>query len=68
LDGCQKIRWTFGLVDELRLYKRGLSRAEVKKNMDAEELAVQPDQMLALTWGKIKMAKYDVIFQSIVKG
>jgi len=36
--------------------------------MDAEELAVQPDQMLALTWGKIKMAKYDVIFQSIVKG
>ena len=58
----------FGLVDKLRLYKWGLSQAEVKKNMDAEGLAVRPDQMLALTWGKIKMAKYDVIFQSIVKG
>ena len=47
----------FGLVDELRLYKRGLSQAEVKKNMDAEGLTVQPAQKLALTWGKVKMAK-----------
>ena len=47
----------FGLVDELRLYKRGLSQAEVKKNMVAEGLAVQPAQKLALTWGKMKVAK-----------
>ena len=47
----------FGLVDELRLYKRGLSQAEVKKNMGAEGLAVQPAQKLALTWGKMKVAK-----------
>ena len=43
-----------GLLDELRLYNRGLSEDEVKNNMDAVGLAVDPTQKLAVTWGSIK--------------
>ena len=46
-----------GLLDELRLYNRGLSQAEIEQNLDAVGLAVQPDQKLALTWGAIKVSK-----------
>ena len=46
-----------GLLDELRLYNRGLSQAEVEQNLEAEGLAVEPTQKLALTWGAIKVSK-----------
>lgn len=46
-----------GLLDELRIYNRGLSQAEVKKNLNATGLAVEPAQKLALTWGTIKVFK-----------
>ena len=46
-----------GLIDELRLYNRGLSQAEVEQNLDAVGLAVEPAQKLALTWGSIKMGQ-----------
>ena len=44
-----------GLLDELRLYNRGLSQAEIENNFDAVGLAVEPTQKLALTWGMIKV-------------
>ena len=46
-----------GLLDELRLYNRGLSQAEIQNNLDAEGLAVEPTQKLALTWGAIKIVR-----------
>ncbi len=46
-----------GLLDELRLYNRGLSQAEIEQNRDAVGLAVEPTQKLALTWGMIKISK-----------
>ena len=46
-----------GILDELRIYNRGLSQAEIEQNLDAEGLAVQPTQKLALTWGTIKVSK-----------
>ncbi|MDE0638317.1 MAG: LamG domain-containing protein [Candidatus Poribacteria bacterium] len=46
-----------GLLDELRIYNRGLSQAEIKNNRDAVGLAVEPAQKLALTWGTIKVFK-----------
>ena len=46
-----------GLLDELRIYNRGLSQAEIEKNLNAVGLAVEPTQKLAVTWGTIKMSK-----------
>lgn len=47
-----------GLLDELRIYNRGLSQDEVKDNLDATGLAVvEPINKLALTWGMIKASK-----------
>ena len=46
-----------GLLDELRLYNRGLSQAEVEQNLDAVGLAVDPTQKLTVTWGSIKGSK-----------
>ena len=46
-----------GLLDELRLYNRGLSQEEIENNLEAEGLAVQPAQKLALTWGTIKVSR-----------
>ena len=46
-----------GLLDELRLYNRGLSQEEIENNLDAEGLAVDPTQKLALTWGGIKISR-----------
>ena len=46
-----------GLLDELRLYNRGLTQEEVENNLDAVGLAVEPTQKLALTWGMIKISK-----------
>ena len=46
-----------GLLDELRLYNRGLSQEEIENNLDAVGLAVEPTQKLALAWGTIKVSK-----------
>ena len=46
-----------GLLDELRLYNRGLSQAEIEQNLDAVGLAIEPTHKLALTWGIIKISK-----------
>jgi hypothetical protein len=46
-----------GMIDELRVYNRGLSQAEIQQNMDAKfyDVAVgKPDDKLAETWGRIK--------------
>ena len=46
-----------GILDELRLYNRGLSQEEIENNLEAEGLAVEPTQKLALTWGAIKVSQ-----------
>lgn len=44
-----------GLVDELRIYDRALSEAEIENNyLSTSQLAVEPANKLAITWGAIK--------------
>ena len=45
-----------GTIDEVRIYDRALSEAEVKKNFAALAV-VSPTKKLALTWGEIKASK-----------
>ena len=46
--------WWEGLLDEVRVYGRPLSEGEVKQNMEAEGLSVEPADKLAEIWGNIK--------------
>lgn len=48
-----------GLIDELRIYNRPLSQAEVEMNRDAMGLAVEPTDKLTLTWGTLKVSTSD---------
>lgn len=51
-DACQAI------IDEVRLYNRALSKAEVQQNMIATGLAVvNPSKKLTATWGEIKASR-----------
>jgi len=45
-----------GLIDEVRIYNRGLSEDEVKQNYEVKSnfLAVEPTAKLPIIWGKIK--------------
>ena len=43
-----------GKLDEICLYEKALSEAEVLQNMEAEGLSVNPAGKLSLTWGEIK--------------
>ena len=43
-----------GMLDEVRVYGRPLSEGEVKQNMEAEGLSVEPVDKLADIWGNIK--------------
>ena len=45
-----------GTLDEVRIYDRALSEAEITQNFAAEGLAVAAGK-LALTWGWVKLAK-----------
>lgn len=49
-------RWMNGLIDEIKVYNRALSEAEIKtdKNDPTANLAVKVDGKSAITWGKIK--------------
>jgi hypothetical protein len=49
-----------GIIDEVRVYNRALSEAEVGQNFAADGLdtaAINPGEKLAHTWGEIKAAK-----------
>ncbi len=43
-----------GIVDEVRVYNKALSNAEVQQNFSAESAAVEPANKLSMTWGEIK--------------
>lgn len=48
-------RFLTGIVDEVRIYNRGLTQAEVKTDMQAfGPLAVNHKEKLAICWGKVK--------------
>ena len=46
-----------GALDEILLYGRALSDAEVQQNYKAQGMAVDSTGKLALTWGEIKFSK-----------
>ena len=43
-----------GIIDEVRIYEKALSEAEVKQNFGASGTAVESQGKLAATWGKMK--------------
>jgi hypothetical protein len=44
-----------GIIDEIRLYNRALSEAEIRQNMNAQGFAViAPTRKLAISWGEVK--------------
>ncbi len=46
-----------GAVDEVKIYDRALSEAEIRQNMNATlQLGVEPADKLTATWGRIKAA------------
>jgi hypothetical protein len=45
-----------GFIDEVRIYERALSEAEVQQNYRAEGLAVTVQNTLSITWGKVKQS------------
>jgi len=48
-------RFLTGIVDEVRIYNRALTQAEVKKDMQTfGPLAVNPLKKLAICWGEVK--------------
>ena len=48
-------RYFEGVIDEISVYNRALSAAEVKKNKLAKGLTVKPRGKLALVWGGVKL-------------
>ena len=52
-----KMRFHDGLIDEVAIYNRALSDAEIRENYRAEGLAVAPADKLAITWGAIKLSR-----------
>ena len=46
----------YGLIDELRIYDRALSKGEIAQNF-AVKFAVDPAGKSALTWGEIKVSR-----------
>ena len=46
-----------GIIDEVRIYNRALDAAEATVNMNADEAAVNPAETIAVTWGRVKVAK-----------
>ncbi len=46
-----------GIIDEIRIYNRALSEAEVQQNFTAKGFAVEKFKKIAKTWGEIKTSK-----------
>jgi len=58
IGGTQESRdWFTGMIDEVKLYNRGLTEAEVKSALKGPETPVAPAGKLAITWGRIKSNK-----------
>jgi len=55
IGGTQESRdWFAGMIDEVKLYSRGLTEDEVRKSM-AGPAAVEPGSKLAIRWAIIKL-------------
>ena len=46
-----------GLIDEVAIYDRALSAAEIETNFESKGLAVEPAGKLATRWGEIKVVR-----------
>lgn len=55
IGGTQESRdWFDGMIDEVKLYNRGLTEDEVKESMKGSDTPVAPAGNIAVTWGNIK--------------
>jgi len=53
IGGTQESRdWFTGMIDEVKLYSRGLTEDEIKKSLSGA--AIEPYAKLSATWGNIK--------------
>jgi hypothetical protein len=48
-------RFFQGTIDEIYVYSRALSEAEIRKNMNASGMAVESAYKLSISWGNIKV-------------
>ncbi|MGP3705255.1 MAG: LamG domain-containing protein, partial [Candidatus Bathyarchaeota archaeon] len=56
IGGTQESRdWFAGIIDECKLYNRGLTEAEIKKSMKGPMSPVKYQESLASAWGYIKV-------------
>ena len=46
--------YLIGAMDEVRIYKKALTLAEVEQNFESQGLAVDPTGLLTVSWGEIK--------------
>jgi hypothetical protein len=46
-----------GMLDEVKLYKKALSKSEVLQNFNATSMAVSTVDKASITWGRIKSEK-----------
>ena len=57
-NGASNDRYFPGIIDELRIYNKVLSKNEIRQNLNAKGLAVQnSSEKLAITWGEIKVSR-----------
>ena len=49
--------WFKVTIDEVRIYNRVLTEAEIKRNFGAGGLAVEAARKLAITWGRLKTSR-----------
>lgn len=55
IGGTQESRdWFDGMIDEVKLYNRGLTEDEVQRAMERSDTLVAPAGSIAVTWGNIK--------------
>ncbi len=55
IGGTQESRdWYTGMIDEVKLYNRGLTEAEIRKALEGPPKSVTPAGKLAVLWGKLK--------------
>jgi hypothetical protein len=45
------------MLDEVKLYKKALSKSEVLQNFNATSMAVSAVDKASITWGRIKSEK-----------
>ena len=47
-------RFFIGVIDEMAIFNRALTQAEIKTAMEGDIMSVDPDGRLSITWARLK--------------